>query len=150
MTTEFGWTEPLAVARLHADPSGVQDASTTFQALIFPGMSTQTARLRYISLFTAASYYRMEAGSAAEAQLSVSDYLRRLEALIAVSSVRHYIHDDAEPDGIEVRLIFYKLSSIAMEKFDYHFKRIFDGYGKVPTPGLLEIHRFAFGAIFVY
>jgi hypothetical protein len=100
MTTEIGWTEPLVVARLHADPSGVQEASTTFQAVLFPGMSTQTARLRYISLFAAARYFRMKAGSAAEAQLSLSDYLRRLEALIAVGSVRHHIHDNTEPDGI--------------------------------------------------
>src|SRR5258708_30642228 len=100
MAIVVDWTKSLDVARLHADPSGVQEASTTFQALLFPGMSTQTARLRYISLFAAARYYRMEAGSAAEAQLPLSDYLRRLEALIAVSSVRHHIHDNAEPDGI--------------------------------------------------
>jgi hypothetical protein len=137
MATEIGWTEPLVVARLHTDPSGVLEASTTFQALLFPGMSTQTARLHYISLFAAARYYRMEAGSAAEAQLPLSDYLRRLEALIAVSSVCHHIHDNTETDGIEVQLIFHKLSSIAMEKFDEHFKGIFDGHGQVPTKGLL-------------
>lgn len=118
MTTEIGWTEPLIIARLHADPSGVQEACTTFRALLFPGMSTQTARLRYISLFAATRYYRMGAGSAAEAQLPLLDYLPRLEALIAVSSVRYHIHDDAEPDGFEVRLIFHKLSSIAMENSD--------------------------------
>jgi len=98
LTIEAGWTRSLAVARLHADPSGVQEASTTFQAILFPGMSTVTTRLRYISLFAAARYYRMEAGSAAEAQLPLSDYLRRLEALIAVSSVCH-LHDYT-PDGI--------------------------------------------------
>jgi hypothetical protein len=97
---KIGWTEPLVVARLHADPSGVQEASTTLQALLLPGMSTQTPRLRYISLFAAARYYRMEAGASADAQLSLSEYLRRLEALIAVSSVRHHIHDNAQPDGI--------------------------------------------------
>ena len=56
--TEMGWTKPLAVASSYVDPSGVQSASTTFQALLFPGMSTQTTRLRYIPLFAAARYYR--------------------------------------------------------------------------------------------
>jgi hypothetical protein len=58
MITEIGWTSPLAAAHTYIDPSGVQSASTTLQALLFPGMSTQTARLRYISLFAAARYYR--------------------------------------------------------------------------------------------
>ncbi len=75
-TTEAGWTKSLAIARLHADPSGVQEASTTFQAILFPGMSTVTIRLRYISLFAAARYYRMEAGKTAEDQLSLAEYLR--------------------------------------------------------------------------
>jgi hypothetical protein len=112
MTTKIGWTKPFAVARLHADPSGVQEASTTFQALLFPGMSTQTARLRYISLFAAAKYYRMKAGATAEAQLPLSDYMRRLEALIAVSSVRHHIIDNAEPDGIVGRGAGRKMSQL--------------------------------------
>ena len=37
-----------------------------------------------------------------------------------------------------------------MENFNEHFKGIFDGYGQVPTKGLLAIERFALGAIFVY
>jgi len=89
-TTEMGWTKPLAVARSYIDPSGVQSASTTFQALLFPGMSTQTTRLRYIPLIAAARYYRMEAGKGAEDQLSLTNYLRRFEALIAVRSIRHH------------------------------------------------------------
>ncbi len=89
-TIEVGWTMPLAVASSYIDPSGVQSASTTFQALLFPGMSTQTTRLRYISLFAAARYYRMVGGKDAVDQLSLSDYLRRFEALIAVCSIRHH------------------------------------------------------------
>src|ERR1700737_2492600 len=94
------WTKSLDVARLHADPSGVQETSTTFQALLFPGMSTQTARLRYISLLAAARHYRMKLGSEVNIQLPLSEYLRRFEALIAVSSVLHHIPDGSEPDGI--------------------------------------------------
>jgi hypothetical protein len=99
LTIEAGWTKSLAVARLHADPSGVQEASTTFQAILFPGLSTVTTRLRYISLFAAARYYRMKAGKMTEDRLSLYEYLRRFEALIAVSSVCHHLHNHA-PDGI--------------------------------------------------
>lgn len=59
----------------------------------------------------------------------------------------HYPHTD---DGVEVRRIFHKLRSIAMENFHEHFKGIFDGHGQVPTKGLLATQRFALGAIFVY
>jgi len=104
------WTRSLDVAQVHADPSGVQETSTTFQALLFPGMSTQTARLRYISLLAAARHYRMQLGSEANVQLSLSEYLRRFEALIAASSVLHHFHDGNEPDGIVGRTAGRKMS----------------------------------------
>jgi hypothetical protein len=40
-----------------------------------------------------------------------------------------YPHTD---DGVEVRRIFHKLRSLAMEIFNEHFKGIFDGHGQVP------------------
>ncbi len=58
-----------------------------------------------------------------------------------------YPHTDA---GVEVRRVFHKLRSIAMENFNEHFKGIFDGHGQVPTKGLMATQRFALGAIFVY
>ena len=58
-----------------------------------------------------------------------------------------YPHTD---DGVEVRGIFHKLRSVAMENFNEHFKGIFDGHGQVPTKGLVATQRFALGAIFVY
>jgi Transposase DDE domain len=58
-----------------------------------------------------------------------------------------YPHTD---DGVEVRRIFHKLRSTAIENFNEHFKGIFDGHGQVPTKGLLATQRFALGAIFVY
>jgi hypothetical protein len=51
---------------------------------------------------------------------------------------------------VEVRRIFHKLRSIAMENFNEHFKGIFDGHGQVPTKGLIATQRFALGAVFVY
>ena len=51
---------------------------------------------------------------------------------------------------MEVRRIFHKLRSIAMENFNEHFKGIFDGHGQVPTKGLIATQRFALEAIFAY
>jgi hypothetical protein len=56
-------------------------------------------------------------------------------------------HTDA---GVEVRRIFHKLRSVAIENFNEHVKGIFDGHGQVPTKGLLASQRFALGAILVY
>jgi hypothetical protein len=58
-----------------------------------------------------------------------------------------YPHTDA---GVEVRRLFHKLRSVAIENFNEHFKGIFDGLGQVPTKGLIATQRFALGAIFVY
>ena len=58
-----------------------------------------------------------------------------------------YPHSD---EGVEVRRIFHKLRSLAMENFNEHFKGIFDAHGQVPTKGLVNTQRFALGAIFVY
>jgi hypothetical protein len=58
-----------------------------------------------------------------------------------------YPHMDA---GVEVRRIFHKLRSLAIENFNEHFKGIFDGHGQVPTKGLANTQRFALGALFVY
>jgi hypothetical protein len=69
------------------------------------------------------------------------------DRLLVTSKYGRYPHTD---DGVEVRRIFHKLRSIAMENFNEHFKGIFDGHGQVPTKGLTATQRFALGAIFVY
>jgi hypothetical protein len=58
-----------------------------------------------------------------------------------------YPHTDG---GVEVRRIFHKLRSLAMENFNEHFKGIFGVHGSVPTKGLRSTRRFALGAILVY
>lgn len=58
-----------------------------------------------------------------------------------------YPHTDA---GVEVRRIFHKLRSIAIETCNEQCKGIFDGHGQVPTTGLSNTRRFALGAVFVY
>jgi len=69
------------------------------------------------------------------------------DRLLVATRYGCYPHTD---DGVEVRRVFHKLRSIAMENFHEHFKGIFDGHGQVPTKGLLATQRFALGAIFVY
>lgn len=53
-------------------------------------------------------------------------------------------------DKVEVRRIFHKLRSLAIENFNKHFKGIFGGHGQVPTKGLVNTRRFALVAILVY
>jgi len=58
-----------------------------------------------------------------------------------------YPHTDG---GVEVRRIFHKLRSLAMENLNEHVKGIFGVHGSVPTKGLHDTKRFALGAILVY
>ncbi len=53
-------------------------------------------------------------------------------------------------EEVEVRRIFHKLRSVAIENFNEHFKAIFDGHGQVPTEGRINTERFVLGAVFVY
>jgi hypothetical protein len=53
-------------------------------------------------------------------------------------------------DGVEVRRVFHKLRSLAIENFNGQFKGIFDAHGSVPTRGLDRTRRFALGAVFLY
>jgi len=66
---------------------------------------------------------------------------------LVTSQPGKYPHTD---EGVEVRRIFHKLRSVAMENFNEHFKGIFAAHGPVPTKGKVATSRFALGAIFVY
>lgn len=72
-------------------------------------------------------------------------HLRGCE-LVATRRDKHP-HTD---DGVEVRRVFHKLRSVAIENFNEHFKGIFDSHGSVPTKGMLNTGRFALGAVLVY
>lgn len=71
----------------------------------------------------------------------------RAGRILVTSQYGRYPHTDA---GVEVRRVFHRLRSLAMENFNEHFKGIFDGHGPVPTKGLVATRRYALGAIFVY
>ncbi len=58
-----------------------------------------------------------------------------------------YPHDDG---GVEVRRVFHKLRSVAIENFNGQFKGIFECGGQVPTRGLMATGRYILGAVFVY
>jgi len=94
------WTQPLRVASQRADPSGVQDAGTVVQAWLLPGMATVTPNVRYISLFAAVRYLRQQAGDDAAREMPLRELWRRVEALIAASSVLHHENPDERPLGI--------------------------------------------------
>ena len=72
---------------------------------------------------------------------------QKAERILVTTQYGRYPHTDA---GAEVRRIFHKLRSLAIENFNEHFKGIFDSHGQVPTKGLVNTQRFALGAIFVY
>lgn len=58
-----------------------------------------------------------------------------------------YPHADA---GVEVRRVFHKLRSVAIENLNEHFKAIFGVHGPVPAKGKKATARFALGAVLVY
>ena len=66
---------------------------------------------------------------------------------LVTSRYGRYPHSD---QGVEVRRMFHKLRSTAIENLNEQFKGIFDGHGQVPTKGLTNTRRFALGAILVY
>jgi hypothetical protein len=67
--------------------------------------------------------------------------------ILITSRYGRYPHTDG---GVEVRRIFHKLRSTAIENFNEQFKGIFDGHGQVPTKGLTNTRRLILGAIVVY
>jgi hypothetical protein len=67
--------------------------------------------------------------------------------ILVTSQYGGYPHSDA---GVEVRRVFHKLRSTAIENLNEQFKGIFDVHGQVPTKGLTNTRRFALGAILVY
>jgi len=74
-------------------------------------------------------------------------HCEQADRLLVTTHYGRYPHTD---EGVQVRRVFHKLRSIAMEILNEHFKGIFDGHGQVSTKGLLSTQRFALGAIFVY
>ena len=78
---------------------------------------------------------------------NVREACDRGDRTLVTTKYGSYPHTD---DGVEVRRIFHKLRSLAIENFNEHFKGIFDGHGQVPTKGLANTARFALGAVFVY
>ena len=79
--------------------------------------------------------------------LELHEICDQADRLLVTTKYGRYPHTD---DGVEVRRIFHKLRSLAIENFNEHFKGIFDAHGQVPTKGLIATQRFALGAIFVY
>ncbi len=58
-----------------------------------------------------------------------------------------YPHTEA---GVEVRRVFHKLRSVAIENFNEQFKGIFSAHEQVPTKGETATRRFGLGAVLLY
>jgi len=78
---------------------------------------------------------------------AVRDHCSRTDRFLVATRRGAYPHTD---DGVEVRRVFHKLRSLAIENFNGQFKGIFDLHGSVPTRGLIRTQRFALGAVLVY
>jgi hypothetical protein len=78
---------------------------------------------------------------------NVQDACDRAGRTLVTTRYGPYPHTD---DGVDVRRVFHKLRSAAIENFNEHFKGIFDCHGAVPTRGHVATRRFALGAVFVY
>ena len=57
-------------------------------------------------------------------------------------------HPHSDP-GVEVRKIFHRLRSKAIEPFNGLFKNIFKWGGQVPVKGLKRTHLIVVGAVFL-
>jgi hypothetical protein len=78
---------------------------------------------------------------------NMRDACEQTDRVLVTTRYGAYPHTDG---GTEVRRIFHKLRSLAIENLNEHFKGIFDSHGQVPTKGLVNTRRFAWGAILVY
>jgi len=58
-----------------------------------------------------------------------------------------YPHADA---GVEVRRVFHRLRSQAIENWNGQFKAIFECGDRVPTRGVVATRRYVLGAVLVY
>jgi len=66
---------------------------------------------------------------------------------LVVTRRGRYPHRDG---GVEVRRIFHKLRSLAIEPFNGVFKNIFEWRGQMPVKGLKRCQLLALGAILLY
>jgi Transposase DDE domain len=75
------------------------------------------------------------------------DHCRLSNRWLVATRRGKYPHTDP---GVEVRRIFHKLRSKAIEPFNALFKNIFEWGGQVPVKGLKRVRLIVLGAVFVY
>jgi hypothetical protein len=78
---------------------------------------------------------------------AVRDHCFGAGRLLVATRRGRYPHTD---DGVEVRRVFHRLRSHAIENFNGQFKSIFGAQRSVPTRGLVRTQRFALGAVLTY
>ena len=78
---------------------------------------------------------------------NVRDAWETQDRCLVVPQYGPYPHED---DGKEVRRVFHKPRSLAIENFNEQFKSLFDGHGQIPTKGERNTQKFVLGAVVVY
>jgi hypothetical protein len=134
----YGWKLHLAVAvgAVWIPLAAELTIANTADAAIAPKLLAQLpAQVRYI---LGDSHYH-DADFRADCQ--------RDNRLLVATRRGKYPHTDA---GVEVRRIFHKLRSQAIEPFNNLFKSVFAWHTQMPVKGLRRSQLLALGAIFVY
>ncbi len=134
----YGWKLHLAVTvgRVWIPLAAELTIANTDDASIAPKLLTQLpAQVRFILGDT--HYNTPDLRQACDAQQRILVATRR----------GIYPHTD---DGVDVRRLFHKLRSQAIEPFNNLFKSVFSWHTQMPVKGLQRSQLLALGAIFVY
>ena len=136
----YGWKLHLActIGSLWIPLAAEVTVANTYDAVIAPRLLEPLPDdIRYI---LGDRHYRDEEGR-------VEQHCHRAGRILITTQPGKYPHDD---DGVEVRRIFHKLRSLAIEPFNGLFKNVFDWHGQVPVKGLRRTQLIVLGAVLVY
>jgi hypothetical protein len=134
----YGWKLHLVTTvaavwiRLAADLTPANVADNVHAPLLLPQLPTD---------------HRFLLGDKTDHDPDLADLSAAQECMLVTTQPGRYPHPDP---GVEVRRMFHRLRSRAMENCNERFKGIVHGHGQVPTHGLAATRRFVLGAVLVY
>lgn len=136
----YGWKLHLAcaVTSFWLPLAAELTVANTYDAKIAPALIRELpTEVRYI---LGDQHYKDEADE-------VLTCCRLSDRFLITSQAGPYPHHG---DGVEVRRIFHKLRSLAIEPFNGLFKNVFEWQGQVPVKGLHRVQLIVLGAVLVY
>jgi len=136
----YGWKLHLActIGSLWIPLAAEVTVANTYDAVVAPKLLEQLPdEIHYI---LGDRHYRDEDGL-------VEQHCHTAGRILITTQPGKYPHQD---DGVEVRRIFHKLRSLAIEPFNGLFKNVFDWHGQVPVKGLKRVQLIVLGAVLVY